>query len=394
MDWNRIQDKSAQQDSFAGGVGRGAWDGGKAMVTDVADLGKAAYKVATDDEYREQAFAKASEIARATGEFGSRAAKDPIGAGESVWNQAKAAAGQARKAFVDARDAAEKEGRLNNFYGSLLGRGGFEIAAMFVPVSKLGLLGKGAKGASAVGKAAEGAGTVAKVARRSREAKRLAHRIKMAETKLRRKAKVRIGPVASCEKASTARLRALHEKHPHLIESTATFKPNGVKQKVVQEYLQGDDGKRYLDAVRKGAKPGTSENVILTRAYEQLMTGTDVPKAVRIREPLVKIVPEGQFKDYTPFWTTQKELDAAVASGKPLNEVFGLPMKSDAVTYKVYQATPPPGGAEVFVSKVAGTTELGGLEKRAGGARQYLRPDSTGWKMTDTGVSLKNIGGK
>jgi hypothetical protein len=191
MDWNRVQNKSAQQDSFASGVGQGAWDGGAAMAIDIADLGKAAYKAATDDAYREQVFDKASEIARATGQFGAKAVKDPIGTGESVWNQAKAAAAQAKQAFVEARAVAQKEGRLNNFYGSLLGRGGFEIGAMFVPVSKLGLLGKGAKGASAVGKAAEAGRT----ARQLGKAERLAKNAQ----KLKKKPKTKLGHAQGCE---------------------------------------------------------------------------------------------------------------------------------------------------------------------------------------------------
>lgn len=198
MDWNRVQNKSAQQDSFASGVGQGAWDGGKAMVTDAADLGRAVYKVATDDAWREQAFAKASEIAKATGQFGAKAAKDPIGAGESVWNQAKAAAGQARKAFLEARAAAQKEGRLGNFYGSLVGRGGFEIGAMFVPVSKLGLLGKGAKGASAVGKVAEEASAIMRTARAAKKVQKTERRA-ISAAKLKKKPKGRLGHAQGCD---------------------------------------------------------------------------------------------------------------------------------------------------------------------------------------------------
>lgn len=218
MDWNRVQNQSSQGDSFTGGVLRGAWDGAKGLASDVADLAKAGYKVATDDAYRDHAMAKAAEIAQATRQFGAKAARDPIGTGELTWNQAKAAAGQARQAFVEARAAAEREGRLNNFYGNVVGRGGFEVGSMFVPVAKLGLIGKGAKGASGVAKTTsvtrkagqaerlgKNAGKLKAGARRSWGTRRIA-RQRPQRRPCRRRSTCRSSPTGTASRATISRI--------------------------------------------------------------------------------------------------------------------------------------------------------------------------------------------
>ena len=69
-------------------------------------------------------------------------------------------------------------------------------------------------------------------------------------------------------------------------------------------------------------------------------------------------------------------------------------MASDAIVYDVYQAKPKAGLAlDVFKSVVAGTEELGGLEKRSGGAVQYLVPDRGSWEFEiQTGRRINNVG--
>jgi hypothetical protein len=390
MDWNRVQQQqmSGEDHTFTRGVLEGVWDGAKDMASGIADIVNAGYKASTDETYRDQLFSTAADVAQATKQFGAAAYKDPLGTGESAWDKSKALAGQAKDAFLKARAEAEQNGTLGHFYGTLVGRGAFEL----IPISKLGLVAKGAKGAAAAAKVSKASATVS---RTSRKAKKLtkAQRLARQERKLRAASKNPVGTVVTCEKASSSRLRGLHKRYAQQIRDYETFRTHGVGKKAAQHFMTTPAGKRYLEALQR-ADPKAPEHVIHARFYEQVTSGKNLPQPVTVTEDLVKIVPTGQFKDYTPFWTTQAELDKAIASGKPLNQVFGLPMNSDAVMYDVYKAKPPPGGAEVFRSRIAETSELGGLEKRPGGAIQYVRPDGGGWTHEKMGYQLPNIGGK
>ncbi|KAF1718808.1 XVIPCD domain-containing protein [Pseudoxanthomonas wuyuanensis] len=94
-----------------------------------------------------------------------------------------------------------------------------------------------------------------------------------------------------------------------------------------------------------------------------------------INEPLVKIVPAGDsVSPYSPFFARRSEFEDALAKGHNLSERFGLPIKSEATVYDVHEIRPK-GATEVFVSRVAPTSELGGQVAKAGGAEQYLVPN-------------------
>jgi hypothetical protein len=71
--------------------------------------------------------------------------------------------------------------------------------------------------------------------------------------------------------------------------------------------------------------------------------------------------------------TTREELLKAQNSDKGMWDSFGLPMKSDAFEYDVYEL-PPKEGATGFLSKIAPTEELGGRFKTNAGSNQVLLP--------------------
>jgi RHS repeat-associated protein len=138
---------------FGTGFGKGLWDFGKETVQGVADLGQAGYSLATDPAYREQAFESAKEISKQVGEGIGQAVDDPAGALAGIKNRASGA----WEAYQTERAQAAAEGRLAEFDGQMAGRGLAEIGSVFMPVSKLGKLGK-------AGDVLAGAGKLEKVA--------------------------------------------------------------------------------------------------------------------------------------------------------------------------------------------------------------------------------------
>lgn len=67
------------------------------------------------------------------------------------------------------------------------------------------------------------------------------------------------------------------------------------------------------------------------------------------------------------------------ASGRTLADAYGLPLRSESVVYDIYQIKPKNPNTQVFRSKIAPTTELGGKIVRSGGIPQYLVPDRNLW---------------
>ena len=88
-----------------------------------------------------------------------------------------------------------------------------------------------------------------------------------------------------------------------------------------------------------------------------MKTGSSLPVKISVDEPLIKIIPKGNNisdSQFSPFLTTREELLKAQSSGNGMWDSFGLPMKSDAFEYDVYEL-PPKEGAIGFLSKVAPT---------------------------------------
>ena len=172
----------------------------------------------------------------------------------------------------------------------------------------------------------------------------------------------------------------LKQKYPkEIIKELDTFETHGVSVQEAKDYLKTTEGELYFKRLIE-ADPTTAINTpkeIDKRAIDQLTSGRELPKMEVINEPLVKIVPRGTVpSSFTPFWTKESDLNAAIAEGKNLSKHFGLPIDSEAQQYDVYRITPKQP-TEVFVSHVARTTELKGADTvfKQGGAVQYIVPN-------------------
>ncbi len=158
------------------------------------------------------------------------------------------------------------------------------------------------------------------------------------------------------------------------IADSSTFETHGLDNAAADKYLSTPEGEKFLDAL-SAADPHSTDDVIYKRAVSMLKTGSNQPVMQTINSPMMKIVPQGKsVSPYSPFFTTQKELQAAMSSGKSLQDYFGLPLSSHAKSYDVYQMTPSQP-TNVWVSKIAPTSELGGEFKTSGGGTQYLVPN-------------------
>jgi len=166
-------------------------------------------------------------------------------------------------------------------------------------------------------------------------------------------------------------LRAQHEQS---IREATTFKPQGVSEAQALDFLDTPEGMRYLEHLHT-ADPTASTEKLVERAVQQVQSGRQLPSLQVIEEPLIKIVPHGQpLNSYSPFFARESELVRAANGGYSLADRFALPIASEAQTYDIY-AIRPNGQAEVFVSEVAPTEELGGAVRRGGQAVQSLVPN-------------------
>jgi hypothetical protein len=170
---------------------------------------------------------------------------------------------------------------------------------------------------------------------------------------------------------------ALKQQCAAVIPKADTFKPQGVSEQDARAFLDTDEGALYWYRVAEAAAPGTHSSAIDDRAINQITSGLELPRMETIgsHESLAKIVPAGTPPSaYSPFWTKEAELDAAVKAGKNLSDYFGLPVVSEAARYDIYRITPKVP-TQVFVNTVAPTSELGGQVIKMGGAEQSLVPN-------------------
>lgn len=158
-----------------------------------------------------------------------------------------------------------------------------------------------------------------------------------------------------------------------------TFEPVGLNDQEIREYLSSPAGEEYLKKVIL-ADPSASDALIYERAYGQIASGSTLPVTTRITTGLVKIVPQAEksISDFSPFFTTMDELNAAASLDTTLADALGLPVISENARYSIFEITPLTP-TDVFVSKVAPTIEFGGRLTRTGGATQYLVPNRKEW---------------
>ena len=114
---------------FAEGVGEGAWDGVKGMVEGVGHLAQSGYKLATNSQYRKQAWDDAVHDAKAVGNFAATAVTDP---GKAATETGHAISG-AWHSVQTAYDQAAAHGQGSAFVGKLFGQGAVMIGTAFVP---------------------------------------------------------------------------------------------------------------------------------------------------------------------------------------------------------------------------------------------------------------------
>lgn len=173
-------------------------------------------------------------------------------------------------------------------------------------------------------------------------------------------------------------LATLRTTYATEINNVSTFKTFGIDRGAADSYLSTSQWQKFLGELR-AADPTADIRKIYARAVDQLGSGSDVPELITTNSPLVKIVPQGQkVSSHSPFFTTMADLNAASKAGYSLADYFGLPVKSEASLYDIYQIAPS-RPANVFMSKVAPTTELDGLVSRSGGAKQYIVPNRGPW---------------
>jgi hypothetical protein len=166
----------------AKGTAIGIYEGGSSLVSGVYDLGKLgvkatvaevkfAYNYSTDSKYRadtNKAIGNAASTAIDVTGKGLKIAKDYVGDRvanpEKLKTDLKVVESAARMGvdvvtdkadkiydgFDKARSEAEIQGNTSELYGKITGRVGFEVGSLFVPVTKLGVLAKGAKAVEAV----------------------------------------------------------------------------------------------------------------------------------------------------------------------------------------------------------------------------------------------------
>ena len=165
----------------------------------------------------------------------------------------------------------------------------------------------------------------------------------------------------------------------HKRNSVKTLEPKGLSTQQIHDYLQSADGQKYIAKI-VAADPKLSSIGVMERAFSHVASGSNVPVTTNITTPLVKIVPvtEKGASDYSPFFTTMEELQAAAKSDKTLADALGLPVTSENARYHVFEITPLQP-TEVFKSTVAPTVEFGGNVTRTGGAAQYLVPNRQEW---------------
>ncbi|WP_143750714.1 RHS repeat-associated core domain-containing protein [Marinobacter sp. ANT_B65] len=167
-----------------------------------------------------------------------------------------------------------------------------------------------------------------------------------------------------------------------LVESIETFRAHGISNADALDYIQNTpEGRKLFDMTLQSAGPDADLDIVISRAVGYVETGVDMPILREINSPLVKIVPSGgELSIYSPYFTSQKQLDLARKSGRPLSDVFGLPAINDSARYGVFEIVPL-NPTTVFESVIAPTSELGGKLTTKGGGVQYIVPDRSQYSL-------------
>ncbi|WP_426700051.1 hypothetical protein ACPPVV_11645 [Rhodanobacter sp. Col0626] len=181
----------------------------------------------------------------------------------------------------------------------------------------------------------------------------------------------------------------LRQQRSAEIAKSTTFRAHGVSKQAALDYLETPDGEKYFQHLRNAA-PDARLETITDRAVQQITSGRELPRMVTIgpNEPLVKLTRLGDdVSPHSAYLTKGSTVNEALASGRSLHDYFGLPARSEAPRYRMDEFRPL-APTEVFISRVAPTSELGGQITRSGGGEQYLAPNRT---LFAASTHLRNI---
>lgn len=253
----------------------------------------------------------------------------------------------------------------NGDWSKFIGRGVVDVGSFFIGAGEANAAIKGARAADAVADGARVLDAAADVGKATRGADAAADAGRIADGARAARMGTPADKVAEIVKNADA---ATLDK----IKSTSTFVTNGLDNAAAEAFLKTADGQEMM-RVMSAADPGADATKIYGRAMDLLSTGSKIPEVKPFDDALVKIVPHGEgVSAYTPFFATMDDLQAAAKSGQSLADAFGLPIRSEAAVYDIYQIAPKGADAKVFVQTIAPTSELGGAVVREGGALQYL----------------------
>lgn len=144
---------------FAAAAGKGAWGG----LADTADglwsLAKGGAKLLTDTTAREQAWQTTKQISAAVKDYSKAAFDDPA----KPFRDSRDGILATYESFSRAKDKAAAEGKSNEFWGKLAGRGAFEVGSFLVPAGIAAKAGKTAKAVRSAEAIEEAASTAARV---------------------------------------------------------------------------------------------------------------------------------------------------------------------------------------------------------------------------------------
>lgn len=166
----------------------------------------------------------------------------------------------------------------------------------------------------------------------------------------------------------------LKARYASSVSKADTFETHGVSEQAAKRYLLTPEGNKFLDML-VGADPDASASEIRRRAIGQIRSGIELPRMELSSEPLTKIVPAGEHvSPFSPYFGRVSVFERALASGGNLSDHFALPIKSEAPRYDMV-VTRPFGPTEIFIQRVAPTSELHGLVTKTGGGEQVLVPN-------------------
>ena len=125
-----------------------------------------------------------------------------------------------------------------------------------------------------------------------------------------------------------------------IVDGARTFTPQGVTTEAAEAFLINDPVGQAMHA-RVTESIGGDHLEAFRFATDQVRSGVDLPTPIQVQERLVKVVPLGEdVSGVSPYWLTPEELDDVIASRRDLTEVLGLPYKSHADQYEIWEIVP------------------------------------------------------